>query len=70
VKYILIRDVTVNECSWLGQTYKKGDIVYSYGGATYGCISREGWAFTLIEDKTPFFELPTNAVKRYEPEES
>jgi len=36
--------------------------VYEYSGATYGCISWHGTAFTLVEGETPFFELPNNAV--------
>lgn len=60
--YILIRNVTKKECGWLSRTFKKGEIVYEYSGATYGCISWHGTAFTLVEGETPFFELPNNAV--------
>lgn len=60
--YMLIRNVTKKECGWLSRTFKKGEIVYEYSGATYGCISLHGTAFTLVEGETPFFELPNNAV--------
>ena len=62
--YILIRDVTQLECDWLERPFKKGDIVYSYTGFTYGCISDTGSAFTLFENKYPFFELPNDAVEQ------
>lgn len=60
--YKLIRDVTTEECGWLRYTFYKGQIVYRYSGPTFGCISRLGTAFTLVEEETPFFELPNNAV--------
>lgn len=61
--YRLTRDVTKKECNWLDRKFKKGELVYSYSGATYGCISYNGSAFTLVEGETPFFELPDDAVE-------
>ena len=61
--YRLIRNVTTKECDWLDRTFKKGEIVYEYNGATYGCLSSDGSAFTLKSGKGPFFELPDDAVK-------
>ena len=57
MKYILIRDVS--------EHMKQGTIVYDYGGYTYGCISSKGEAFTMEDGKTPFFEIPRNAVRPY-----
>jgi hypothetical protein len=62
MKYILTRNVTTKECKWLDRTIKKGEFVFAYYGATYGCISSGGSAFTFVENKPPFFELPDNAV--------
>jgi hypothetical protein len=62
MEYILNRDVTQDECPWLDKDFKKGEKVYSYGGATYGCISNDGTACCLIEGEDPFFELPENAL--------
>ena len=59
----LIRDVTMDECKWLQQDFKKGDTIYRYNGCTYGCISPDGSAFTLVKDEEPFFELPNDAVR-------
>ncbi len=60
--YKVIRNVTKKECRWLERTIKKGEMVYIYHGSTYRCISPRGSAFTLVEHKTPFFELPNDAV--------
>ncbi len=35
---VLSRDVTVGECPWLDADIKAGTQVWSYSGATYGCI--------------------------------
>jgi hypothetical protein len=59
----LIRDVTQKECTWLDRDFKKGEKVHKYTGCTYGCCSPFGSAFTLVKDKTPFFELPNDSVK-------
>jgi hypothetical protein len=62
--YKLIRDVTKKECDWLDRTFKKGEVVYEYRGCVYGCISYKGNAFTLEQDRTPFFELPNDSVTK------
>ena len=62
MKAILNRDVTVAECNWLHRNYKKNEVVYSYSGYTYGCISPKGKPFTEVEGQTPFFELPYDAI--------
>lgn len=63
MKYILTRDVTTAECPWLERDYKKGEMVFEYHGYTYGCVSYDGIAFTMVENETPFFELPMNSVE-------
>jgi hypothetical protein len=60
-KLILTRDVSKKECSWLGKTFKTGDIVNLYEGFTYGCVSDDGEACTL--DGETFFELPKDALQ-------
>jgi len=64
MKYILIRDVLAKDHHWLSEDHRKGDIVYSYGGATYGCITEQGAAFTKEDGIPPFFELPSDSVMR------
>lgn len=61
MKKIIIRDVTVEECDWLEDTIKNGAEVFEYFGCTYGCIST-GQAVTMKEGKTPFFEIPYDAL--------
>jgi hypothetical protein len=60
--YKLNRDVTPKECTWLENTCVKGTIVYEYQGYTYGCVTPGGMAVTLVENETPFFELPVDAL--------
>lgn len=62
MKYKLIRDVPREECWWLDEDLKKDDEVFKYYGATYGCVSYNGIACTLIEGETPFFEVPSDAL--------
>lgn len=63
MEYEVTRDVTVSECNWLDNDIKKGTIVYRYHGATYGCVSPYGIACTMEKDKTPFLEIPRNALR-------
>lgn len=58
---ILKRDVTMRECSWLDRPLRMGETVYKYDGYTYGCIG-SGIAVTFEEGKTPFFEVPRDAL--------
>jgi len=60
--YIIIRQVTKDECNWLDKIFDEGEIVYLYTGATYKCIGDSGLAFALTANKGPFFQLPKNAV--------
>jgi hypothetical protein len=60
-KYIVTREVTVQECPWLTKNMEAGTVVYHYFGPTYGCIS-DGTAVTFEPNETPFFELPDDAL--------
>jgi hypothetical protein len=63
MKYVVIRNVTPNECEWLEETIKKGTEVYKYYNHTYGCISPNGIAVSKEHGEIPFFELPRNALQ-------
>ena len=61
MKVTLKRDITTAE-SGLDRDFKKGEELFTYSGPTYGCISEGGTAVTLVEDETPFFQLPHAAL--------
>ena len=63
-KLILNRDVDMGECHWLERDYKEGELVFDYTGYTYGCCTDSGVPVSEIEDASPFFELPADAVDR------
>lgn len=60
--YVIVRDLTPEDCHWLDGTITKGTLVYHYTGYTYGCISRNGIAVSLVLGETPFFEVPNDSV--------
>ena len=62
MKYKLNRNVTIEECDWLKRDMEKGEIVFSFGGCTYGCVSPNGIACTEVKNETPFFELPEDCL--------
>lgn len=65
MRWIVTRDVTAEECHWLGETIVAGTKVYRCRKPTYGCISPNGFAATLDpEGGYPFFELPWDAVDK------
>jgi len=60
---VLNRDVTLEECPWLPRELKQGDVVYSFIGCTYGCITPTGTAVSLTgPDESVFYELPSAAI--------
>ena len=59
----LIRKVTQEECPWLDRDYESGETVWSYHGAVYGCIGPAGVAVSAKAVESPFFELPSSALK-------
>jgi hypothetical protein len=60
-KCIITRDLSSDECPWLMAPLKAGDIVWTYYGPTYGCMSPNGTAMSKELDKTPAFEVPNDA---------
>lgn len=64
-RFKLKRTVTPEECSWLDKAVHKGTIVFQFYGATYGCITPNGTAVSIIKGKGPFFELPNNSLELY-----
>ena len=62
----ITRLVTTEEAPWLKKDLQAGTIVYEFFGVTYGCIGPDGIACTKEPDKTPFFEVPRNAVRENE----
>lgn len=63
MKYKVTRDVTTEECHWLDSDVKEGTEVFGSDGCKYGCITPKGTAICFKEDKMPFIELPTAALK-------
>lgn len=61
-RMILVRDVSVSECPWLSNGFLVGDLVFHFTKPTYGCIGSKGIACSIVENETPFFELPADAV--------
>jgi len=61
--YRITRALTKEECPWLDEPIKEGALVFRYDGCTYGCVSGSGIAVTERPDKTPFFEVPQDAVE-------
>jgi hypothetical protein len=40
-----------------------GAIVHEFRGVTYGCVTSDGIAVSMVPGETPFFELPRDAVE-------
>ena len=50
---------------WIPRVYWPGETLYEYTKYTYGCIDeRNGIAVSAIEDETPFFQFPIDALAR------
>jgi hypothetical protein len=65
----LVKDVLKKDHKWLKRDFKKGEHVYLFTGSTYGCIGKNGLAFTA-DGELPFFELPATALSlKYENKE-
>jgi len=65
IVYVITRYLGKRECPWLEAPIRKGTRVYHYADHTYGCISSEGLAVTLIPYELPFFEVPRNALRKF-----
>ena len=61
MKYKVTRDLTRDEL-FGADAIKKGDIIFSFGGCTYGCIG-EGIACSREAGLNPFFEMPIDAIE-------
>jgi hypothetical protein len=65
-KVRVIRDVPADEEGNYGsRTFKEGEVLYKYVGATYGCIdSSEGAPLSEKGSReTPFFQFPHDAFE-------
>jgi len=58
-----VREITTQECPWLDDDIPEGTEVFLYHGCTYGCISSNGIAVSLVEGQVPFFQVPTDSVE-------
>jgi len=58
-------DITQKECFWLDEdeVYKKGDIVFSYDGFTYGCVTDSGIPIRRDPTIECFCEIPKIALE-------
>ena len=63
-RFEVTRRVDKSEQPWMSddEIVEAGTVVWSYVGCTYGCIGA-GRAVTMERGKTPFFELPANALR-------
>lgn len=59
---LLMRDITPSECNWLGETLKKGIVLFKYTGQTFGSITPYGVAVCFEPNEFPFIEVPIDAV--------
>jgi hypothetical protein len=60
MRFRITRDVTQDECYWLDRSFRAGEIVHDFTGATYGCVGT-GMACSM-NGQNPFFELPRDAL--------
>lgn len=67
MKLFLTRLVAKIECPWLDRDMLKGESVWSYEGPTYGCVSGNGRAVSMVMGENPFFELPRDALSETPP---
>lgn len=66
-QYLVIRDVTPEECPWLLETVPAETIVYELARPDFGCCSPGGLPCTYSpEGGYPFFELPKSVLKPME----
>lgn len=59
IKYRFTEDLTADDPrNYANRNFAKGDEIFEFSGATYGCISYQGVACCDVERTNPFFELP------------
>jgi hypothetical protein len=61
MRYLLTRDVTPTECTWLPRVIKKGEVFKKFEGATYGVVTNAGVA--VLYNCSTALEIPKSAVK-------
>lgn len=61
MKIITNRNITVDECPWLGEDIPAETELFIFRGCTYGCISPAGIAACEVEGENPFFEIPRDS---------
>lgn len=60
---VLTRDVTRDERTRPPRDFRKGELLWTYHGVTYGVVDHEtGIAMTEVRGETPFIEFPKDAV--------
>ncbi len=64
------RDVAIDEeHNYADRAVKEGEYLFTFIGATYGCVDDcGGIALSEVEGKYPFFEFPRDAIEVAETE--
>jgi hypothetical protein len=55
MKLITTREVSIDECDWLTETIPKGTELYAFDRHTYGAITPNGIAASMVENQYLFF---------------
>lgn len=61
-QFVVIRDVTVEQCPWLRETIKAGTVVIQHLGSSYGVCSKNGILVFKPENPHRSFELPLDSI--------
>lgn len=63
-KYIVMRDIGIEECPWLREPIYEGEVLRAFTGPTYGCVSPGGVAIVRVnpDGSVRFAEVPWSAV--------
>lgn len=67
VQCTVTKDLEKKEFRWLKRDFKKGEQLFLWRGLTHGCIGPDGIAVCLVDEQTPFFELPKVALEIHWP---
>lgn len=64
MKYTVLRDLPQEIYFWLPRDVRAGEVVHSFHGVTYGCVSPSGQAVTFTDkEDEPFYEMPQDALR-------
>ncbi|MDX2001367.1 MAG: hypothetical protein SFW35_02990 [Chitinophagales bacterium] len=69
VKCFLNKDLLKADHRWLKRDFLAGEQLFLWRGLTHGCIGPDGIAVCLVDEETPFFEVPTSALEIEWPDE-